>query len=971
MSGKKGKAGGKTDVGAVSVGTPVRVLYDDMGWFHGDVIQVLEEDGKRTKCLVAFEDGETADAEIPSEDAQALLVPTALHAAVTTAAKGRLCTELAAVLKSKTVPEQLSDAISGACAPLADLILEAKSVFHSEKSVVTELVKRLSFSLMDPDRPLLTGEQWSAYLAALREPSEGFRFGLLKKSGEQPEGGTRKAMAKEGREGKSNATDKSKKTGMKADSAKKRGQREEEDALGASGQKSAKPADEGEADATALEKVGDGAAWQTSVLKSKGTLVEVFSDGEWWHAKVVRSRSEGGREQLFVHFKGTARSEDVWVDLRPDKVRLAEGGLENSVEEDESIAGSKSSGKKHKEQRTRVDASEALASAEMSSAVSSANKKVPAASSLLSIAGAAQAPEEAGEVGAHDQRGALEGDGEGAKAGRKERRKSKGSRKSSGGGSGMRGDAMEEDEGYSKKRKRAEDSDDPMDVQGDASEEQDWKGEGWTSIVSSYIGELGHLQNVYRDFKDSSSKVDLDRLCQEIRACHLRFHQRTAGISVGGVYRARGVQCTSCAAKIPGSRPLDVWKKGFTQCSRCGDHYEARKYCAVCHKVIRDLERENNILKCSESDLWVHAHCDGLDEMALVVMSLAGTQPYRCPHHRPYPGGNAYTIGDLTIPWAEGAPELEGKGIPNVMSIFGLRVGPDGRLLYGLEYEDAGGSGAKSLQWNAVPSPGSSASSSAAPDLTDTTLLARFLATLCPAGTLLHPCQSDARERARRWGEMVALSGGLGSPLKIGNQAMQGTSALMVDAVTGIRKLPAHLFMNAQQGAPMAAMGQGHLMQGSDVYVEVQRDGLRLWTHLADRNSTLQELVGAFLLSSVGALSIHLPPTVRETLLRQAKLWDAFCQGLGDPAVTAAKLASASVAAASNAGNPLLPWGDRSGEEGGAGMDPGGTSLVGAMVQRHGETGIVVQHGDLICRVRFDNGETVSVDSDDILDLLV
>ena len=109
----------------------------------------------------------------------------------------------------------------------------------------------------------------------------------------------------------------------------------------------------------------------------------------------------------------------------------------------------------------------------------------------------------------------------------------------------MRGDAMEEDEGYSKKRKRAEDSDDPMDVQGDASEEQDCKGEGWTSIVSSYIGELGHLQNVYRDFKDSSSKVDLDRLCQEIRACHLRFHQRTAGISVGGVYRARGVQCTS------------------------------------------------------------------------------------------------------------------------------------------------------------------------------------------------------------------------------------------------------------------------------------------------------------------------------------------------------------------------------------------------------------------------------------------
>ena len=46
MSGKKGKAGGRTDVGAVSAGTPVRVLYDDMGWFHGDVIQVLEEEKK-------------------------------------------------------------------------------------------------------------------------------------------------------------------------------------------------------------------------------------------------------------------------------------------------------------------------------------------------------------------------------------------------------------------------------------------------------------------------------------------------------------------------------------------------------------------------------------------------------------------------------------------------------------------------------------------------------------------------------------------------------------------------------------------------------------------------------------------------------------------------------------------------------------------------------------------------------------
>jgi hypothetical protein len=40
----------------------------------------------------------------------------------------------------------------------------------------------------------------------------------------------------------------------------------------------------------------------------------------------------------------------------------------------------------------------------------------------------------------------------------------------------------------------------------------------------------------------------------------------------------------------------------------------------------------------------------------------------------------------------------------------------------------------------------------------------------------------------------------------------------------------------------------------------------------------LQELLGAFLLSSVGALSIHLSPPVRATLLHKVGLWDAFCQ---------------------------------------------------------------------------------------------
>jgi hypothetical protein len=70
--------------------------------------------------------------------------------------------------------------------------------------------------------------------------------------------------------------------------------------------------------------------------------------------------------------------------------------------------------------------------------------------------------------------------------------------------------------------------------------------------------------------------------------------------------------------------------------------------------------------------------------------------------------------------------------------------------------------------------------------------------------------------------------------------------------------------------------------------IQVQRGGLRMWTKLPERNSKLQELVAAFLLSSVGALSIHLAPQVRESLLRQARLWDSFCQGLGDPSAAAA-----------------------------------------------------------------------------------
>jgi hypothetical protein len=153
------------------------------------------------------------------------------------------------------------------------------------------------------------------------------------------------------------------------------------------------------------------------------------------------------------------------------------------------------------------------------------------------------------------------------------------------------------------------------DKDGDKEESQDAAGagadndrageRGWPSAVCEYMTELKRLHKIYKQFKDSSSKLDLARLGKEIEACHMRLHRRTAGLVVAGVYRSKGVVCITCGAATPGHRPLDVWNKDMSQCSRCSDHYQARKYCAVCDKVIRDLERQNNILKCQHCDLWV------------------------------------------------------------------------------------------------------------------------------------------------------------------------------------------------------------------------------------------------------------------------------------------------------------------------------------------------------------------------------
>ena len=162
----------------------------------------------------------------------------------------------------------------------------------------------------------------------------------------------------------------------------------------------------------------------------------------------------------------------------------------------------------------------------------------------------------------------------------------------------------------------------------------------------------------------------------------------------------------------------------------------------------------------------------------------------------------------------------------HLTSMFGVRLGADGRVMYGVEYEDASGNGGRMLQWQPVLAWSDGATISAG--LTEPTLLSRFLASLCDHSSFLHPCQADARERARRWGEAVVLSGGVDAPLKIGNQVMQGQvdTGLMVEAVTGIRKLPPHLFVSAQPRAAMAGGAPLLQPQTADIYVEVQRGGL-------------------------------------------------------------------------------------------------------------------------------------------------
>lgn len=141
-----------------------------------------------------------------------------------------------------------------------------------------------------------------------------------------------------------------------------------------------------------------------------------------------------------------------------------------------------------------------------------------------------------------------------------------------------------------------------------------------------------------------------------------------------------------------------------------------------------------------------------------------------------------------------------------------------------------------------------------------------------PVGIVLHPEMADAAARARRWGELVRASGGKDAPLILpGIGPLLDPSSLFVEHVRGVRFLPTSPSSTA---AP-------------ETYVQMERGNVAVWSRVPWSNAGLQASVAGFLLSTVGALSLTLPPQTRESMLRMAGLWEAFAAGMA-PAAPAA-----------------------------------------------------------------------------------
>jgi hypothetical protein len=225
--------------------------------------------------------------------------------------------------------------------------------------------------------------------------------------------------------------------------------------------------------------------------------------------------------------------------------------------------------------------------------------------------------------------------------------------------------------------------------------------------------------------------------------------------------------------------------------------------------------------------------------------------------------------------------------------------------------------------------------------------LFKFISDAFP-GAALHPEMLNAREIAVKWGAAVRASGGPGAPLRLWGARelpMQEPRCQYVEHVTGVRRVPLECFTTpppaaARAAAPALAAGQDAAAAAKEepapplqpeTYLEMARGSQRCWLRNVRRNATLQTQAAAFLLESCGALSIHLPPDVREGFLRDCGLWEAFLEGLGAEPGDADAAAAAPVSGAAHDGAPD-----------GAGASSVGDSLIGMVVRGSGGPGLIV-----------------------------
>ena len=84
------------------------------------------------------------------------------------------------------------------------------------------------------------------------------------------------------------------------------------------------------------------------------------------------------------------------------------------------------------------------------------------------------------------------------------------------------------------------------------------------------------------------------------------------------------MKCASCGAD--GNKS---WTRDYTMCEPCGRQFKRRQYCPICLKGYGPSE--TNMVECDKCKFWVHAHCDGIEDVS--ALGESGGM-YTCPNCR-------------------------------------------------------------------------------------------------------------------------------------------------------------------------------------------------------------------------------------------------------------------------------------------------------------------------------------------------